>query len=593
MALLRIGSEELPNLKIAVENTPGEDEINVSAMEVNFSDDEQNVGSPKNGPVVGVNLDSLVKQNIQKYENPAGAFYTGLDLSSKEVHAKLEKRAQRFGFEIEPQCQTTPEEITSLYKSLDIECDASDFNKDQPGKYKGIRLNAVHIRGVNDMSTQDVFNYFKEYGPASIEWVNDYSCNVVWLDNMGAARALIGCSKPMDLREKTEKHQSQTCNIEKKERLKGESSERGEEIVYMSGDEEDDTDDDEENITDKIKEKEEKNVEKQERELIKSKVEKDKAFPDEEKTVAGNQKPEPEMSENNSMHTVQSEKNPESTSDKLEIPVPPGCWRLGNPDQKARHLLLRFAGKEDRKIQGSEKSSLYYRKYGNPNYGGIISTSRKRRFRREQEKQELQDVLEEVVMKKTNPDVDKHIQHMKTDLQKDLANRLGGISSDHEDERPLIKVPRMKMYADEEEEKQKKKREAAAQKRNAICSHDIRNRLSPRDRGNLPSDSDLISSEDSEVEVDLEPQKSGQRNCSVWDRLSSKQQVQDGDSDSEQNKVRYSGDLRKKLGSKFNLRSVVTVQGDLRSKLNRIRKDKPNNQYHSPLLVKVGNADSD
>ncbi|XP_013777889.1 nuclear cap-binding protein subunit 3-like isoform X2 [Limulus polyphemus] len=592
MAHFRIGSEELPNLKIAVENTPGEDEINVSTMEVSFSDDEQNVGSPRNVPIVGVNLDSLVKQNIQKYENPAGAFYTGLDLSSKEVHAKLEKRAQRFGFENEPQCQTTPEEINSLYKSLNIECDARDFNQNEPGKYKGYRLNAVHIRGVNDMCTQNVFDYFKEYGPASIEWVNDYSCNVVWLDNMGAARALIGCSKPMEIREKTEKHQSQNRDIKKEERIKGGSSDKGEEIVYMSDDEEDDTDD-EENITDKIKEQEEKNVEKQERELMKSEVEKDEALPIEEKAAADNQKPELELSENSYTHTIQSEKKPESTNEKLEVPVPPGCWRLGNPTHKAKYLLLRFAGKEDRKIRGSEKSSLYYRKYGNPNYGGIISTSRKRRFRQQQEKQELQDVLEEVAMKKTSPDIDKQIQHMKTDLQKDLANRLGGVSSDHEDERPLIKVPRMKMYADEEEEKQKKKREAAAQKRNAPSPHDIRNRLPPRDRSNLPSDSDIISSEDSEAEVDLEPQKSGQRNCSVWDRLSSKQQVRDSDSDSEQDEVRYSGDLRKKLGSKFSLRSVVAVQGDLRSKLNRIRKDKPNNQYRSPLLVKVGNADSD
>ena len=26
------------------------------------------------------------------------------------------------------------------------------------------------------MSTQDVFNYFKDYDPSSIEWINDTSC---------------------------------------------------------------------------------------------------------------------------------------------------------------------------------------------------------------------------------------------------------------------------------------------------------------------------------------------------------------------------------------------------------------------------------
>lgn len=40
----------------------------------------------------------------------------------------------------------------------------------------GIRLNAVHIRGVNDMSTKQVFEYFAEFAPKAIEWVDDASC---------------------------------------------------------------------------------------------------------------------------------------------------------------------------------------------------------------------------------------------------------------------------------------------------------------------------------------------------------------------------------------------------------------------------------
>ncbi|XP_040857307.1 nuclear cap-binding protein subunit 3 isoform X2 [Ochotona curzoniae] len=44
------------------------------------------------------------------------------------------------------------------------------------------------------MSTQDIFSYFKEYPPAHIEWLDDTSCNVVWLDEMTATRALINMS---------------------------------------------------------------------------------------------------------------------------------------------------------------------------------------------------------------------------------------------------------------------------------------------------------------------------------------------------------------------------------------------------------------
>ncbi len=43
-----------------------------------------------------------------------------------------------------------------------------------------VRFEAVHLRGTEDMSTQDVFDYFKGYAPASIEWINDYSCQFIF-----------------------------------------------------------------------------------------------------------------------------------------------------------------------------------------------------------------------------------------------------------------------------------------------------------------------------------------------------------------------------------------------------------------------------
>lgn len=41
---------------------------------------------------------------------------------------------------------------------------------------KNIRLNVIHMRGTEDMSTKDVFKYFQDYAPMSIEWINDVSC---------------------------------------------------------------------------------------------------------------------------------------------------------------------------------------------------------------------------------------------------------------------------------------------------------------------------------------------------------------------------------------------------------------------------------
>lgn len=41
---------------------------------------------------------------------------------------------------------------------------------------KNMRLNVIHMRGTEDMSTKDVFKYFQDYAPVSIEWINDVSC---------------------------------------------------------------------------------------------------------------------------------------------------------------------------------------------------------------------------------------------------------------------------------------------------------------------------------------------------------------------------------------------------------------------------------
>lgn len=48
--------------------------------------------------------------------------------------------------------------------------------KDEECTEKHFRLNTLHVRGTENMSTEDIFNYFKDYGPAAIEWINDYSC---------------------------------------------------------------------------------------------------------------------------------------------------------------------------------------------------------------------------------------------------------------------------------------------------------------------------------------------------------------------------------------------------------------------------------
>jgi len=44
---------------------------------------------------------------------------------------------------------------------------------------KNVRLSVIHMRGTEEMSTKDVFKYFQDYAPQSIEWINDISCKFI------------------------------------------------------------------------------------------------------------------------------------------------------------------------------------------------------------------------------------------------------------------------------------------------------------------------------------------------------------------------------------------------------------------------------
>jgi len=57
-----------------------------------------------------------------------------------------------------------------------VECRLGLSQSEAENESSGVRLNAVHVHGVNDMSTQDVFDYFAEFAPTAVEWIDDSSC---------------------------------------------------------------------------------------------------------------------------------------------------------------------------------------------------------------------------------------------------------------------------------------------------------------------------------------------------------------------------------------------------------------------------------
>lgn len=57
-----------------------------------------------------------------------------------------------------------------LFLSLGLEEDKIDEDR------RGIRLEVIHFRGLKDMNTKDVFEYYREFNPGNVEWIDDQSC---------------------------------------------------------------------------------------------------------------------------------------------------------------------------------------------------------------------------------------------------------------------------------------------------------------------------------------------------------------------------------------------------------------------------------
>ncbi|XP_024879175.1 nuclear cap-binding protein subunit 3-like isoform X2 [Temnothorax curvispinosus] len=356
--------------------------------------------------------ESQIQTSDSNPERSADTFTTGIDIFSKEERLKMEERAKRFGL-TEKSKESNLEE--DLYSSMDIVDDGENA--------KNIRLNVIHMRGTEDMSTKDVFTYFQDYAPTSIEWINDVSCNVVWFDKVTAARAMLGLSKKI------------VGSIAKYSDRENNDSENRKDDVAMA---------DEEN------------------------------------------------------ESIEADKNGKDDNciniKDIDYPLPPGVWRKGVDYPKSKGIFLRFATRADKKPINAEKRSEYYKKYGNPNFGGvkgILTESRKRMYKQTKQNKRrlsiedkdqdqtknpwgalsetwgLNDVVEDDFLPKNGV---KDVKDVK-DQGRSIKERLGlkypekdttqveesgeASSSSDSDENwyKRSKIPRMRMHADDEEEK--------------------------------------------------------------------------------------------------------------------------------------------
>ncbi|XP_013405399.1 nuclear cap-binding protein subunit 3 [Lingula anatina] len=385
--------EELPNLKICIDNTDtisddGNIEIDADVDTVENLE-EGELENDKEDVEVNVSLGNVGTQAFgepRKYENKAGPFVTGMDITSPEFQQKKVERAKRFGISDTPALEKL--DLQALYKSLGLT--EESLTKGE----RGIRPDAVHLRGVNELNTQDIFKYFQQYGPGFIEWIDDASCNVVWQDPVTAARAMAHLSICYEDFQKL--YEIQNPNKEgKMHKVESKFAEKEKEAQKIIDEDEDDNLDLESSDEENDKDKEEK----MEVETANESTQDEQETKENEAPLGENESEKEDSSKYEDALNKMTPGERKRLLDKYphfkSIRLPPGKWRIGELCPKAKCLYLRYATKADKKLPGAERKSKYYVKYGNPNYGGargLLSNSRKRKLRTEQRREEINEV---------------------------------------------------------------------------------------------------------------------------------------------------------------------------------------------------------
>jgi hypothetical protein len=66
------------------------------------------------------------------------------------------------------------------------------------------RHDALHVYGVDLLTTADILSHFNTYGPTYVEWLNDSSCNVCFPDKFTVKRAIVQMGEALTDAEKEE-----------------------------------------------------------------------------------------------------------------------------------------------------------------------------------------------------------------------------------------------------------------------------------------------------------------------------------------------------------------------------------------------------
>jgi hypothetical protein len=132
--------------------------------------------------------EALTKLNgVKRYRNPHGGFATGMDLKTEEEKERQQLRSARFG-PVQPDFVPPPEPtipqddmqvgklkiFQSVFYSPQDKIQSVEPMKEAPIDIER-RYDTLYLYGVDKLDSESIFQYFSEYGPTFVEWIDDSS----------------------------------------------------------------------------------------------------------------------------------------------------------------------------------------------------------------------------------------------------------------------------------------------------------------------------------------------------------------------------------------------------------------------------------
>lgn len=210
------------------------DSVNIVSKENNETkpnDDVSDISDEEYGLEVEVPADNEIEFHVKLDKPPPSLVKEKIYLNESLNKPEWNSLPEDMNF-------ISPEDLSSLYKSLDIT--ESSFAKDLSNAINSIETTdflqikenifdqkKLHLFGTDELSTAEIFEYFKDFKPVAVEWINDSACNVLFESFNYAANALLGMSIEWNREDCDE------SNLSKETIIKGDSEHKNPKIISL------------------------------------------------------------------------------------------------------------------------------------------------------------------------------------------------------------------------------------------------------------------------------------------------------------------------------------------------------------------------